>query len=68
MLKFLKKKKKQQTIPLETTNEEHEKSDTASQAEIELSSDKPEVVESSLTPINKPSASAIIFFFEYLVR
>jgi hypothetical protein len=52
-----KKKKKQQTIPLETTNEEHEKSDTASQAEIELSSDKPEVVESSLTPINKPSAS-----------
>ncbi len=52
-----KKKKKQQTVPLETTNEEHEKSDTASQAERELSSDKSDVIEASLEPINKPSAS-----------
>ena len=56
-----KKKKQPQTIPLETTNEDNEKSETSSQAGADLPSEKPKIIEVSVEAeiTTNPSNSAI---------
>lgn len=55
-----KKKKQPQTIPLETTNEDNEKSETSSQAGADLPSEKPKIIEVSVEAeiTTNPSNSA----------